>query len=109
MIWRNFFKDTQGQESMTALMLFLGFFPATYVMVVNHTENLYYAYLAAYAGLAANKQWAVRNANNVATDQLATPDVGSGSVVTSSSTVVSQPLAKPGKPVRGGKARSRLL
>lgn len=102
-----FFRDNQGMESMTALLLFLSFWPATYVMVVQHSENLYYAYMAAYAGLAANKQWVGRNAGNVAADELADSGVGAGSIVTSSSTVVSQPLAQSVKPVRGGKGRTR--
>lgn len=82
-----FFKDKYGVDSMPALLLFLSFWPATYVMVVNHTENLYYAYMAAYAGLAANKQWATRgNTNQMADDEPIQPvqvvsDSGGGASV----------------------------
>jgi len=55
-----FFKDKQGMDSTSALLLFMTWFPATYVLIVNQNENLYYAYLAAFTGLAANKQWASR-------------------------------------------------
>lgn len=60
MNFENFFKDANGQESMTLLMLFISFWPATYVVVTEASENIYYAYMAAFAGLAANRQWASR-------------------------------------------------
>lgn len=80
-----FFKDRQGLDSVSALLLFMTWWPATWVVLVNNTENLYYAYIAAFTGLAANKQWAQRNANtNVNSEQLETDtdspsDSGSGS------------------------------
>lgn len=68
-------------DSTSALLLFLTWFPATYVLVVNQSENLYYAYLTAFTALAANKQWATRNAPNPSYDVLETDsDSASGSV-----------------------------
>jgi len=67
--WSNFFRDVNGNESMTTLMLFLSFWPSTYVMVSEANENIFYAYMAAFAGLAANKQWASRGSNNLDSTQ----------------------------------------
>lgn len=102
-----FFKDRQGLDSVSALLLFMTWWPATWAMLVSHNENLYYAYIAAFTGLAANKQWSSsRGANsNVDTEQLADGDVGTSSVTTASSTVVSKSLAKSKQPVRTSKKR----
>ena len=55
---RSFLKDKDGDYSMTLLLLFLSFWPSTAVVLTQHNENIFYAYIAAYTGLAANKQWA---------------------------------------------------
>jgi len=54
----SFFRDKDGDYSMTLLMLFLSFWPSTFVVLTQENENIFYAYIAAYTGLAANKQWA---------------------------------------------------
>jgi len=79
-----FFKDRQGLDSVSALLLFLSFWPMTYAMIVSNNENIYFAYAAAFTGLAANKQWATRNVPNSDTQQLeadtdSPSDSGSGS------------------------------
>jgi len=55
-----FFKDKDGDFSMTLLMLFLSFWPSTFVVLTQENENVFYAYIAAYTGLAANRQWATK-------------------------------------------------
>lgn len=112
MMWRNFFKDAQGNESMTAMLLFLSFWPATYTMVVQHSENLYYAYMAAYAGLAANKQWVTRgNNSSVAGDETVEPvqvvsDSGGGADI-SVPNVARVRVEKRSPPVRRGTSKPR--
>ena len=86
-----FFKDKQGMDSTSALLLFLTWFPATYVLVVNQSENLYYAYLTAFTALAANKQWASR-ASITSDDVLETT---SDSVAISERVVTRTPPSKP--------------
>lgn len=82
-------------DSTSALLLFLTWFPATYVLVVNQTENLYYAYLTAFTALAANKQWASRGSALISEDLSETT---SGTVTATSSMVTRTPPS--GKGVR---------
>jgi hypothetical protein len=97
--WRKFFRDNNGNESMTLLMLFLSYFPMTWVMITQHTENIFYAYSAAFTGLAANRQWATRNVASTSEDVLETD---SDSDSDSEPVPNSKPLAsKSGKAGRG--------
>lgn len=43
-----FFEGENGQLSMTRLLCFLSFFPASYVVVVNTSESILGWYLGAY-------------------------------------------------------------
>jgi hypothetical protein len=96
----NFFKDVRGNESMTSLLLFCSFWPSTYVMVTQASENIFYAYMAAFTGLAANRQWATRNAVENDSQEVLVDDTGGAD------TVASEPLARKVKPTGRGKKRS---
>jgi len=95
-----FFKDRQGLDSVSALLLFITWFPSTWVVLVTQSENLYYAYIAAFTGLAANKQWASRNANtNVNSEQLeADSDSPSDSVSGAARVSPSKPPVRKKRP-----------
>jgi len=101
---RSFLRDKDGDYSMTLLLLFLSFWPSTYAMLTRDSEEIFYAYIAAFTGLAINKQWSARNA--LASGESQTSSVQSTSTVTSSSVVDNQPLAGKGQPVRRSKRRA---
>lgn len=64
--WIEFFEDDANRLSMTRLMLFGSFFPASIVVCYIRTAESLGVYLAAYAGLAANNKWVEnRKKNNV--------------------------------------------
>jgi hypothetical protein len=46
--WQQFFEDGQGIKSMSRLLCFLSFFPASFVVVVTKNENMLGWYLGAY-------------------------------------------------------------
>ena len=60
-----FFRDDNERMSMTRLMLFLSFFPASYLAIeINDSDALMW-YLGAYAALAGNNKWVeARNVNS---------------------------------------------
>jgi len=101
---RSFLRDKDGDYSMTLLLLFLSFWPSTYAMLTRDSEEIFYAYIAAFTGLAINKQWSGRNA--LVHNLSQTDSVQSSSTVTTSRTVDSEPLEGKGKPARRGKARA---
>ncbi len=49
MRWLEFFEGDDSRLSMTRLMMFLAFFPASYVVVLMQTEGSLAWYLSAYA------------------------------------------------------------
>jgi len=60
----DFFKDSTGYASMTRLILFMSFFPASYLAIkINDADALMW-YLGAYAGLAANNKWVEASQKN---------------------------------------------
>lgn len=51
-----FFESDSGRLSMTRLLLFMSYFPATYVMVVQPTETIFGLFLGAFVmGYAGGK------------------------------------------------------
>lgn len=46
---KQFFQDTDGRYSMTRLLMFLSFFPASYVVLYDQDEATLGWYLGAYA------------------------------------------------------------
>ena len=48
--WIEFFEADQGPLSMTRLLCFMSFFPATYVLLNNQGENYLGWYLGAFVG-----------------------------------------------------------
>lgn len=60
-----FFEDETKRFSMTRLVLFASFFPASFVVCWIKSAESLGVYLAAYGGLAANNKWAERKKSNV--------------------------------------------
>lgn len=60
-----FFQDNDNRFSMTRLMVFASFFPASFVVCYIRSAESLGVYLAAYAGLAANNKWAEKKKSNV--------------------------------------------
>jgi len=59
---------------MSSLLLFLCFFPSSYVTIKTENENIMYAYLAAFSGVAINKAWTGKNAiTTISEGQLEAP------------------------------------
>ena len=94
----SFFRDKDGDYSMTLLMLFLSFWPSTYVMLTRDSEEIFYAYIAAFTGLAINKQWSGRNAVANDTEMVeTTSDSSSHSVSVGSRLPPSKQRVREGK------------
>ena len=60
-----FFEDDSKRFSMTRLMVFASFFPASFVVCYIRSAEALGVYLAAYGGLAANNKWAEKKRANV--------------------------------------------
>lgn len=62
-----FFEDSDGHLSMTRLLAFMSFFPASSVLGVSHTDNALTVYLGAYVlqlvGSKGVDAYKVKNAN----------------------------------------------
>lgn len=52
-IWREFFEGDNGRGSMTRLLSFMSYFPASYVVVTAPSEGMVGWYLGAFAGAYA--------------------------------------------------------
>lgn len=87
-----FFEGLGNRLSMMRLMLFISFFPASYVLLKNGTTEALGVYLGAYAALSGNNKWAERNnANSVVNSEL---EADSDSDTISASTATSSVVAK---------------
>lgn len=91
-----FFKDSSGQQSMTLLLLFLTFWPSTWIALTSDQPEVFYAYLGAFTGLAINKQWAGRR-NVIPNQELETVELHSSRVVSSSNIPNDAALPAKGK------------
>lgn len=52
-----FFQDGDGRLSMTRLLSFLSFFPASSVLAVSHTDTALTIYLTAYVAQYGGSKW----------------------------------------------------
>jgi hypothetical protein len=101
-----FFEGVGNRLSMMRLMLFMSWFPASWVLFKNGTTEALAVYVGTYAALSGNNKWAERKVSNgVDSEQLEDINIQSSSVVTSSSVVASKPVA--GQSVRTGRGEKR--
>lgn len=99
-----YFTDSKGDKSMTRLLTFMSFFPATATMCYIHSAEALGVYLVAYAGMAANGKWAERN-NGMDSSKLEITEQTSRYISDSSDCDIDQSLAT--KSARGRKAKTR--
>lgn len=105
MRWLELFEDGYHRLSMTRLIVLLTWPAATYVLLSDSSQLATYLgiYVGGYAlGKATD---AFKGNNALDSQQLADSDVGAVSTVTTSTSIVNQPLEKPIKPVRKRKVR----
>lgn len=97
--FQEFFEDNNLRMSMTRLMLFLSWLPATFMAMWIGTTEALGVYLAAYTGIAINNKWAERNTNASITDDT----MDSGDSLSATSAVENKRLA--GKSSRVAKSK----
>lgn len=62
---REFLQDADGAYSIARLLMFMSFWPATYMACSIRTTEALGVYLTAYVGGYANSKWAERRKANV--------------------------------------------
>lgn len=99
-----FFEGMGNRLSMVRLMLFMSFFPASWVVLKNGSTEALGVYLGAYAALLGNNKWAERKgAFNMGSGELeASGNSNTSGVAGDSSSGVAQRSAGAAK----GKARA---
>lgn len=60
-----FFKSDKGNLSMTRLLCFMSWFPASFVLIKTQNENMFITYLSIFVGGYVAGKWAdVQNTKN---------------------------------------------